>query len=443
MTALRLDKIELENFRCFASCGIEFHPRLTVLVAENANGKTALLDAAAQALSVYVNALYPREAIKKIERTDVRLVAAENGAMEPRLPSGFAADGIVGGESVRWASHFETFGEKSRPTTRNLKTIQVAALTSPEPTDTLPLVAFYGTGRLWGEYRQRGGRRTSVTAMSERLGGYADCLSSSSSFKGVSAWYEQRVTETRSPAYKEALATNLALLTTVREAARTVLDPTGWSDLDWDKDSGNLVAEHERSGRLPLTLLSDGVRTMLALVADVARRCASLNPQFGGQAASKTPGVLLIDEVDMHLHPRWQQLVVELLCNAFPALQIIVTTHSPQVLSTVDKDSIRVISVHDGQGVIETPQFQTKGVESADVLASVMGVDPVPQTPEARDLSIYRAHIEDGHSQSAEAISLRSKLVDHFGDRHPVMLDCDRLIRFQEFRLRRQSSEGA
>lgn len=440
MTSLRLDKLVLTNFRCFAHCEIDLHPRLTVLVAENAHGKTTLLDAISLALSVYVSALQPTEKQKTLQRTDVRLVRADASGMVPCLPSGFSIDGIVADQTVHWASALPTYGTRSRPSTRELKQVQHAAQALRNDNAILPLVAFYGTGRLWGEHRLTEGRRTSVTSVSERLGGYADCLTSSSSFKGVSAWYEHRVKETKSPAYQENLATNLALLTAVREAARIVLEPTGWSNLDWDFELGDLVADHAKHGRLPLSSLSDGVRNMLALVADVARRCASLNPQLGEDSARKTPGVLLIDEVDMHLHPRWQQLVMDLLCKAFPSLQIIATTHSPHVLSTVDKDSIRVIRVVDGQAMIETPLLQTRGVESADVLAAVMGVDPVPQLPEAKKLSEYRALIEDGQAESEKAFVLRANLTRHFGEKHPVMLDCDRLIRFQAFRLRRKPS---
>lgn len=440
MTSLRLDKLVLTNFRCFAYCEIDLHPRLTVLVAENAHGKTTLLDAISLALSVYVSALQPTEKPKKLQRTDVRLVRAEAGGMVPCLPSGFAVDGVVADQSVHWASALATYGARSRPSTRELKQIQQVAQTLRNDNTILPLVAFYGTGRLWGEHRLTEGRRTSVTSVSERLGGYADCLTSSSSFKGVSAWYENRVNEIKFPAYQESIRTNTAFLSAVREATRIVLEPTGWSNLDWDFELGNLVAEHVQNGRLPLSSLSDGVRNMLALVADVARRCASLNPQLDADSDRKTPGVLLIDEVDMHLHPRWQQLVMDLLCKAFPALQIIATTHSPHVLSTVDKDSIRVIHIVDGEAMIETPRIQTRGVESADVLAAVMGVDPVPQLPEAKQLSEYRALIEDGQAESEKAFVLRANLTRHFGERHPVMLDCDRLIRFQTFRLRREPS---
>jgi predicted ATP-binding protein involved in virulence len=235
---------------------------------------------------------------------------------------------------------------------------------------------------------------------------------------------------------------NIGLIEAVNEAVRAVLSPTGWTNLDWDVEERRLVVMHSAHGRLPLSALSDGVRNTTAIVADIARRCAALNPHLRERAARDTPGVLLIDEVDMHLHPRWQQLIIELLHEAFPRLQIIATTHSPHVLSTVDKASIRVVRVVDAQVSIDTPRFQTKGVQSADALASIMGVDPVPQIAEAVQLTRYRALIEDGMADTPEAQTLRASLVAHFGNDHPVMLDCDRLIRFQAFRLRRERKEG-
>lgn len=145
----------------------------------------------------------------------------------------------------------------------------------------------------------------------------------------------------------------------------------------------------------------------------------------------------------MHLHPRWQQQVLGLLQSAFPALQIIVSTHSPHVLSTVDKSSIRVLHVGNGDVVIETPLIQTKGVESADVLATVMDVDPVPQLAESSALSAYRKLIEAGKAEGQEASDLRQRLIAHYGESHPVMLEADRLIRFQRFRLAKSRPEGA
>jgi len=445
MTHLRLDDLTLHNFRCFTNCEVGLHPRLTVLVAENGHGKTAILDAASLALSAYVNALYPPEKLKKIQRSDVRLAPVDGKGMTPTLPTRIVANGSVANIPTRWATSVKTYGAKVRPSTRELKDLQRSAASIRDGNDNpvLPLVAFYGTGRLWGEHRLTEGRRTSVTSVSERLTGYSECLTSSSSFRGVETWYEHRTKELASPAFKESVGTNVALLTAVREAARTVLEPTGWSNLDWDATLGGLVADHQEAGRLPLSSLSDGVRTMLALVADVARRCASLNPHLSANAVHETPGVLLIDEVDMHLHPRWQQVVIDRLQTAFPSLQLVVTTHSPHVLSTVDRESIRVLRTVNGQSIAQTPGFQTKGVISADVLASIMGVDPIPQVDEASWVRRYRELIEDGLADSEEAAILREKLVGHFGQQHPLMIDCDRLIRFQAFRVKRQSKGDA
>lgn len=441
MTELLLESLSLKNFRCFEQCEVTFHPHLTVLVAENGSGKTAVLDAAGAALSVFVNALYPAEKIRRIDRGDVRLVPDEAQKMLPCLPTEYTAHATVQDAKVTWSSTVQTYGQKVRPSTKHLKPIQVAAQPFLTDSANLPLVAFYGTGRLWSEQRQTEYRRSSVGNIEERISGYVDCLTPSSSFKGVSSWYEHRFRQIASPAYRESLPTNLAMIEGVKVATDTVLQPTGWSELRWDDELYALTARHDTRGELPLSFLSDGVRTMLALVADIARRCVSLNPHLRERATIETPGILIVDEVDMHLHPRWQQQVLELLQRAFPALQIIVSTHSPHVLSTVDRSSIRVLRIDGGEDHILTPAFQTRGVKSADVLAAVMGVDPVPKVRESEALSAYRALIEDGKADTEEAMSFRRELTLHFGASSQVILDCERLIRFQQFRLSNPKSE--
>jgi predicted ATP-binding protein involved in virulence len=444
---LRVDRLGLHNFRCFAQCTIELHPQLTVLVAENARGKTAILDAIGIALATFVDTVTNTRQSHGFYRTDVRLVPGENGVMDSKLPTEFLADGYVAGQAIHWSRALGSYSLRARTTNKQAERLRDAAQQLRESAEekapnhqeipkTLPLVAFYGTGRLWSEHRLTEGKRTNVVAATGRTSGYTDCLSSSSSFKGMVAWYENKWNEAHDPRYSTELSKTLPLLTAVQKATRVVLEPTGWCELDWDLEKKSLVVGHRDYGRLPLSSLSDGVRNMVALIADIARRCASLNPHLNEDAAQQTPGVLLIDEVDMHLHPRWQQLIVALLRASFPALQMILTTHSPHVLSTVDKGSIRVIRLQDGLGLIDTPTLQTRGVESADVLASIMGVDPVPQIEEARWLSDYRALIEDGRAESQQARSLRSNLIAHFGDSHPLVLDCDRLIRFQKFKLK-------
>lgn len=446
---LRIDRLHLQNFRCYADCTIGLHPELTVFVAENGSGKTAILDAVGIALGTFVDSISHTHQSHGFDRTDVRVVPDQEGVMASKLPTEFSAEGYVSDHKIHWSRALNGYGLKARTTTKDAEGLRQAAQRirastedyAPQANTTppiLPLVAFYGTGRLWSEHRLTEGKRTNVAATTGRMSGYIDCLSSSSSFKGMVVWYENKWNETQDPRFSAELSATLPLLTAVQRATRIVLEPTGWCELDWDFEKKSLVVGHHDYGRLPLAALSDGVRNMVALIADIARRCASLNPHLNEEAAQLTPGVLLIDEVDMHLHPRWQQLIVGLLRTSFPALQMILTTHSPHVLSTVDKGSIRVIRLQDGRGMVNTPTIQTRGVESADVLSSIMGVDPVPQIAEAQLLSHYRAMIEDGTVESDEGQLLRSKLVTHFGESHPLMLDCDRLIRFQKFKLKQR-----
>jgi len=448
---LRLKSLALRNFRCFAECFIELHPKLTVLVAENGQGKTAILDAISIAFGPYVDALAGTKQSKGFASTDIRLSPGESWKMKSNLPIEFVAEGFIQENFVRWSRSrrsdrsraYSTQGKASEivePARALRQRVEVSSEALGTEVPILPLIAYYGTGRLRQDVTMR--KRPYVPA-NARLAGLAECLPSTLSESG-GGWYETKWNEIRDPRFKANLANNLRLLGAVRQAVDEVIGPpTGWRNFEWDAEQQSLVVENSGQGRLPLRALSDGVRGMLAVIADIARRCVTLNPQFLDDAARSTPGLLLIDEVDMHLHPRWQQVVVDLLGRAFPLLQVILTTHSPHVLSTVNKDSIRVIRLRDGRGLIETPTMQTRGVMSADVLAAIMGVDPIPQIEEAQHLSQYRALIEDGYAESVEAQSLRFGLVSHFGEGHPLILDCDRLIRFQAFKLKRNRPKGS
>ncbi|MFW6002081.1 MAG: hypothetical protein ACOCQD_01970, partial [archaeon] len=147
---------------------------------------------------------------------------------------------------------------------------------------------------------------------------------------------------------------------------------------------------------------------------------------------------VLIDEIELHHHPSWQQKIIDSLQWAFPYIQFIVTTNSPQVLSTVDNNSIRIISKSNrGSQYIETPQFQTRGIDSSYILAVLMGVDPKPDIQEVRDLNEYIVLIENNEIEREKAKDLRKKLETHFGKDHYVILDCDRLIRMQKFKQRK------
>jgi predicted ATP-binding protein involved in virulence len=147
--------------------------------------------------------------------------------------------------------------------------------------------------------------------------------------------------------------------------------------------------------------LSDGQKTIICLVADIARRMCLLNPHLGMNVIKETPGVILIDELDVHLHPRWQRLIVHSLKTVFPAVQFIATSHSPQILSELQPEEI-ILLHHDG---VDHPRV-SYGLDSSRVLEEIMGADARPEAVEAlihqvfaaledKDLSVARAKIAE------------------------------------------------
>jgi len=187
---------------------------------------------------------------------------------------------------------------------------------------------------------------------------------------------------------------------------------------------------------IPLNIrqLSQGEKSLLALVADIARRLVLLNPSLDDPLQGN--GIVLIDEIDLHLHPKWQQSVIPNLLKTFPNIQFIVTTHSPQVLSTVNSKCIRRLKQNEEQKIIvDIPDIQSQGVASTDVMATQMDIDPVPDIEEAKMLSQYKAMIQENmHIKNGK--KLRKQLNEHFGVNHPEILECDRLIRLMNMKAK-------
>ncbi|MFM2409122.1 MAG: hypothetical protein RL358_1864, partial [Pseudomonadota bacterium] len=194
----------------------------------------------------------------------------------------------------------------------------------------------------------------------------------------------------------------------------------------------SLVLSHEQHGTMKVELLSDGIRSMLAMVGDIAYRCIKLNPHFGIEAAKKTTGVVLIDEVDMHLHPRWQQLVLSQLSEAFPNLQFVVTTHSPQVLSSVSSDCIRILS---NNKIFAAPPG-TEGAEASRLLTRVLGVDVRPPENKATlELNEYLSLVGKDQWSSPRALELRLLLNARYQGEEPALLEADLLIENRKWEL--------
>lgn len=451
---MKLHSLQVTNFRCFESLEINFHDRLTVLVAENGAGKTAILDAIAIALGPFIGG-FDTGVGKGFKHEDVRLARGKgihirlesaSQVMESKYPITLIASGTIEGRLEQWSRELTgkktntTFG-KAKALTHYAKKLQKSVRSDEQV--TLPIVTYYGTGRLW---RQTPASKRNAAESQSRLYGYNDALNPDSNYKTFAEWFTKECFSE----YQDIVSKILRHKTTdkninmtpipslglqhVRKAIDRCLSISGWRALEYDHEWAELVVrrDHVTTGFdyfMPAARLSDGVKAMLGLTADIAYRCVKLNPYLESPT-EETNGIVLIDEVDMHLHPKWQQTVLSDLQTAFPNIQFIVTTHSPQVLSTVRRESIRIIGPDANRA--EPPLAMTYGELSGDVLQSVMMVDPQPPVSEKADLLRLTEWVDQGRFGAPEAVQLMQRLVAALGEKHPQLQRLQRSIQRQE-----------
>ena len=438
-----LQSIQLSNYRCFSHLKVDFDQQLTVLVARNGAGKTTLLDAIAIAFGTFVGSFYNGKS-SQINKRDVRLTVTNHDLheMEPQYPAGIYAQAYWQGEFIEWARHLNT--PKSATTRIEAKQLTVIAermqqaITKKQPVD-LPLLAYYGTGRLWLQ-KKLSEKKVYEGEFYSRTVGYQDCLDSASHYKYFENWlrYVTRAEFDLSNQRRERLGHHdyetdtpySPLIFVIRQAVDECLKITGWQNIRYSFSHLAIVMEHVDEGVLELGQLSDGVRNMIALVADIAYRIARLNAHLGREAAKATSGLVLIDEIDLHLHPEWQQTVLQNLTTAFPKIQFVVTTHSPQVISCLRREQIRLLDVDlQGQLIAAIPSANPYGRSNADVMQTVMRVSPEPHLPETQQLRQYLSLMEQGDWRSDAARILRQNLQSQLGADHPALIRADMIAR--------------
>lgn len=438
-----LERLELANYRCFVHLAVPMHPELTVLIARNGAGKTSVMDAIAIAFGTFVGSFLAGTGIGANQRdVRVRLTNPALREMEPQFPLSITAVGTVNGLHIEWSRKVNS--SKSGTTIKDAKPLTLIseglqrAVTDNQPV-VLPVLAYYGTGRLWKQKKVTEKKVFSSEFLS-RTSGYQDCLDPASSYKFFVDWFRyaananaealNRQREQNVPQAELVETAYAGLIAAVRGAVNECLKSSGWQNLRYSFTHQSVVMEHPDHGILEVGQLSDGVRNMIALVADVAYRMVRLNSHFGADAAKRTPGIVIIDEVDMHLHPEWQQQVLASLRRTFPAIQLIVTTHSPQVLSTVRKENIRVIGINiDGENVASEPLARTYGRSNADVLQGTMGVTPEPPTEDSDLLRRYLNLVEQAPLDDPDIPRWRAELIEIFGSDHPSLIRADMVVR--------------
>ncbi len=476
---MKLQKLEITNFRCFESLALELDGQLTVLVARNGQGKTAVLDAIRIGLWAFVGgfdlARNPgNEVGNNISIDDVRMVIKQRSTpiflhdysihyheMIRQLPCEITLESncefnLFGLEPLcaktwTWTRFRESEAKNAKtkdgvntendyPNIRVLADCAQAQVRNPQGPDLeLPIIGYYGTGRLWSRERLKEKQSKRDASFYMRLFGYRDCLDPSSSYKDFADWftwvfecyreYQDKQLEKGLSSGNNFVWSNIIQI--VQQATNSLLHETGWHSLEYSVSrEKSLVLKHDEYGTLKVEQLSDGIRGVLAMVGDIAYRCIKLNPHLGLNAAKESRGVVMIDEIDMHLHPEWQQTILGNLCKAFPKIQFIVTTHSPQVISTVPDHQIRIL---DGNQVYSA-EAGTQGAESSRILKRIFEVDPRPQNdPNTKLLNDYLDLVYADKWDNAKV--MREQLDAIYQGNEPALTEADLYIENRQWEL--------
>jgi predicted ATP-binding protein involved in virulence len=193
------------------------------------------------------------------------------------------------------------------------------------------------------------------------------------------------------------------------------------TDISFDFEEGRVIVEFKGDRSIPFEHLSDGQRTLLGLFCDIARRAAILNPHFEGEANEKTSGVVLIDELDLHLHPRWQMNIIDNLQKTFPNIQFICTTHSPILLRSIEKEKIIILE----NGKQSDLDFYTKGRDINSILYDLMGVPKRTQEYENKVDNLF-GYLEDENIEKSEELLIELK--KDYGERDSIVQEAQILL---------------
>lgn len=161
--------------------------------------------------------------------------------------------------------------------------------------------------------------------------------------------------------------------------------------------------------------MSDGYRGTLNLVADIARRMAMLNPALCDKVL-EAPGVVMIDEIDLHLHPKWQAKILGDLADIFPNVQFIVTTHSPIVVASVPRENVRML---DDERAVVPPPVETYGHDSNSILAAILEASARPEALAALFETFYK-DIDKGQYEAAGKVL--DQIEEEIGNDDPELI---------------------
>lgn len=473
-----LKSLSLTDFRRFRSLSLNFDEKITVIIGDNGVGKTSILEALAKIFSWFNNNIEKKDVSgRAITESDINV----NSKYYAEVTASFAFDKVNSFEGTLGATVLGYDGSSPTDVAILKQAASMYRIASTNTDVIIPLLAYYSVERSDFKLAASIAEKANSDGSSSRFSDLKTALDGNGKLEDFSKLYIELVNLAEGEQSKEVqnLKNQIILMQNAidilyvgksvpdsdpikakvqelkSELSRKISEKhsekyqrnlnllnnaiesivTNVRNLHIDRSTGKprLMVENF-DAVVNINQLSQGQKMLVALIGDISRRLLKLNPDATNPL--KAHGIVIIDEIELHLHPRWQQEILINLPNVFPNIQFIVTTHSPQILSTVDSKCIRQICTDEqGYPAIHIPKFQTKGVTSSAILDEIMGTNSIPQkVKEVLWVDDFYRFLTEANQDKIDSTLLKIK--KHFGEDHPVVRDCESSIRIADMKKR-------
>jgi predicted ATP-binding protein involved in virulence len=363
-----IKKIEIENFKGIEKVEFKFAEKFNLIAGNNGTGKTSALEAIIVALGAFLSGI---DGVKSIHftkdeiRREKELLGDGSTNIRYKTPVTVKCELVLDGTDFEFTRR-KVSVKSSRSTIEPRDICRKANELISNSESILPVVSYQSFSRIANQKRDKWSNPFGDDF--SRSVGYTDCLEDASNTKMLQNWCKKM--EEVSWQLDKKIAEYEAVKKAVSKFMSIMLEDDNIR-VYYDKRMDELVYSNSKED-LPIRILSSGFRTLIGMVYDISYRMAILNPNLRKNIVDETPGIVLIDEIDMHLHPKWQWKISEALKETFPKVQFITTTHSPIVLSSCKNDRIIILDNDENNNLEIEYEESKKGWQINDVLEKVM-----------------------------------------------------------------------
>jgi predicted ATP-binding protein involved in virulence len=406
---MKINQLDIKNFRPISDTTLCLNGKSTVIFGVNGTGKSSVLKAVNLLYAQIINRIVNRKELK--QNYSLALQDIKYGKAETKISAKFLLEGEI-------IEYHRSMIRKSGRKTHDLESLKKIAETfqkqyfSDEKQGDIPIFVNYGTNRLVLDIPLRIRTKHEFDIYSA----FEKSIENRIDFRTFFEWFRnQEDYENECKIESGNLEKKDLALEAVRKAVMVMLDDC--KNLRVARKP-RLEMKIDKNGiALNVSQLSDGEKCTMVLFGDLARRLTIANPNMENPLLGE--GVVLIDEIELHMHPSWQRKVLKCLEQTFPNIQFIITTHSPIVLSEID-DNYNLFFMHMTENNAEAIlQDRLDGYDTNEILEEFMGTASANKNTEKLIHSIYVCIQQNRYEEAESGIA---KLIELTSENHPEVI---------------------